>query len=224
MISLFLLSTTAHAWNHTYRIWNREQLPLKWYMSDYRMPGSSSDLDQEYQLNVITKSYDNWVFDVPCAQLSHEYMGTREGHSDCPEDTPPEECIREGRSSSDLMNTFYYDDPAEEQGAGVLGVTYTVTTGQVAFRRDGNEYYYASDSDIVFSKDVGWINSDQVGTACSGTPIEAVATHEIGHQWGMGHSCEENDVTSGNCEGDGLINANMFWSAPECSGASSKRF
>jgi hypothetical protein len=206
---LFLLATnSAFAWQHTGNLWYRDALPLKWYVSDYvaETPtvGSDASVAQEYQLSLIEDSYNNWVNDVPCAQLSHEFMGVREGHHSV------------GRDSTDAKNTFYYDDPNDEQGSGVLGVTYTVNTGIVAFNREGETYRYSYDSDIVFSKDVPWISTPDMENDCGGTPIEAVATHEIGHQWGMGHSCEEAEVTAGLCEDQELRDANMFWSAPDC--------
>jgi len=201
MIALLISLNSAFAWNHTLKLWHRNEMPLKWYISDYRMTETS--LSEEYQLQQIFDSYDNWVDDVACAQLSHSFEGIREGHH------------AGGQSGSDNLNTFYYDDPKDIQGAGVLAVTYTVSSGLIAFNRDGSTYRYASDSDIVFTKDVDWISSSDLEN-CSGTPIEAVTTHEIGHQWGMDHSCEENEVTAGLCGDQELLDANMFWSAPSC--------
>ena len=201
MFALLFLSNSALAWNHTGFLWNRDYFPLTWYMSDYRTDG----LGEDYQLEVLEASYANWSTDASCAQINTQYNGIREGH------------YATGRDSSDAKNTFYYDDPNDEQGAGVLGVTYTVSSGVLAFTREGKAYTYAFDSDIVFSKEVPWIQSDEMESNCGGTPIEAVATHEIGHQLGMGHSCEEEDVTSGQCQEQNLLEANMFWSAPDCS-------
>ena len=200
MFSVLLMTTSAFAWKHNGWVWNRDVLPLKWYISDYR----SETLPEDYQFDVIVDSYDNWIADAPCAQLSHSPEGIREGHH------------ASGRDNTDAKNTFYWDDPNEEQGAGVLGVTYTLPSGQVAFTRDGLIYTYAFDSDIVFSRDVNWIPTSNLGLDCSGTPIEAVATHEIGHQWGLGHSCEENEVSAGLCEDAEVREANMFWAAPSC--------
>ena len=93
----------------------------KSYISDYRTPA----LDEDYQLQLIFDSYDNWIVDAPCAQLSHSFEGIREGHH------------QTGRDNSDAKNTFYWDDPNDEQGSGILGVTYTLPSGQAAFARDG---------------------------------------------------------------------------------------
>lgn len=206
MLTVLLLTSTftndAHAWNHTGWLWNRDELPLEWWMADYY----EDSIDDEYQLEMLQQSFDNWSEEAPCAQLSNQYMGIREGH------------FEQGPYSGDLLNTIYFDDPTDINGGGALAVTYTVTTGVVAFNRNGVSYRYASDSDIVFSKNVAWGETEDIDNGiCEGEyAVEGTATHEIGHLWGMAHSCEEEDVASGNCDGDELYDAVMFWTGGPC--------
>ena len=98
----FLLLSQSFAWNHTYRIWSRdEQLPLKWYMSDY----VTSSLNEDYQLNVITESYNNWKEDVPCAQLEYDFQGIESGHADCSDPTNEEECDEQRQADTSYAST-----------------------------------------------------------------------------------------------------------------------
>jgi hypothetical protein len=105
MISLLMLSSTAWAWKHTGNIWSRDNVPLKWYISDYVSetidPGTDSLLST-YQYTVINESYQNWLDSAPCGQLGVSFEGIREGHHAL------------GRNTADQQNTFYYDDPNDE--------------------------------------------------------------------------------------------------------------
>jgi hypothetical protein len=202
MLTALLLANSALAWNHTQWLWDRDDLPLPWYMSDYVEDSILAD----YQYEMLQQSFDNWSIDAPCAQLSNEYQGIRKNHH------------QQGPSSGDELNTVYFDDPTDINGGGALAVTYTVTTGELAFSRSGLNYYYAYDSDIVFSKDVDWGSTEDIenGICNAEYAVEGTATHEIGHLWGMAHSCEEEDVAAGDCDGQELYDAVMFWTGGPC--------
>jgi len=211
LIFLALTAPQAHAWQHTGMLWNRDVFPVPWYMSDHE----TKDLSSDYQVDVLDTSINAWERDAPCSELSAEYMGVRKGH------------WKSGSSSSDLLNTMYYDDPAGQNADEAIGVTYSMPSSDFAFEmRDPydptvtNFYYYTSDSDIVFSANYTFYTTDDVDQGlCQGNgySIEAIATHEFGHFWGMDHSCGQDDVEAGDCNDPDWISATMFWTGPNCS-------
>ena len=191
-----LASEPAHAWKHTRWVWDRDMFPLEWYLGD--TPEDS--LPEGIEAEVLTAAWEHWELEAPCATLSTEYMGVREGN-------------RTGKENDDV-NTFYFDDPADQMGAGVLGVTITNQTADVAFTLSGETYTYAKDSDIIFNKDIDWDTDEGIANGCTREySLEAVATHEIGHLWGLGHSCEEGET----CTDLDLRYATMYWSIGPCS-------
>ncbi|MFT5685151.1 MAG: hypothetical protein ACI8RZ_006100 [Myxococcota bacterium] len=200
MLSALLLANSAMAWNHTQWLWDRDDLPLPWYMN----PTVEDSITEEYMFEVMQKSWDNWTTYAPCAQLSNEYMGVLENNYE--------------PSGGDQLNVTYFDDPSEINGGGALAVTYTITSGELAFSRNGLNYYYAYDSDMVFSQNVAWGTTEDIenGICNAEYAVEGTATHEIGHLWGMAHSCEEEDVAAGDCDDQELYDAVMFWTGGAC--------
>ena len=141
MISALLLplmmAEPAHAWRHTRRVFDRDYFPFEWWMSD-SFEDSWSDTEQT-EVEVLQRAWSHWESDAPCAELTASYMGVREGHN--------------AGYTFDNVNTFYFDDPADELGAGTLGATLTLPQmgGEIAFTLAGDTYTYATDSDIIFN-------------------------------------------------------------------------
>jgi hypothetical protein len=93
-MTILLLANSALAWNHTQWLWERDEMPLKWYVSDY----VEDSLPGDHQFEMLQQSYDNWSIEAPCAQLSNDYQGVRENHH------------AQGPSSGDQLNTIYFDE------------------------------------------------------------------------------------------------------------------
>lgn len=192
-------SYTGQAWDPT------RDFPLPWYQGSKQ----DNELDSDYQTEVLIKSFDNWVVSAECAAISHEYMGVRE------------DAGGEGGYSYDETNTMGWDDPNNEVGTGVLGQTLCLpqSGGDPLLEIEGTTLTRQLDCDIIFNDQVSWGTPEEIESgACSGAySIEGVATHEIGHLWGLDHSCEDPDKGGDECTDLEKLYATMYWSAPPCS-------
>lgn len=198
MLAILVLSSSAFAWTHTGWYWPDDTFPIPWWFDDDPLEDSLPQ-DVDTQVAIIQTSWDNWPEAAPCAGLSNEYKGIKR---------------LDGIDGDDQQTTFIWEDPDDIQDAGVLGVTYTSMTGADAKTGNGRVYYSVFDSDIAFNNDVDFgTTEDMLAGICAGeTSIESVATHEIGHLHGMGHSCEEGD----SCTDQDLAEATMYWAAGAC--------
>lgn len=203
-----MLSSPAFAWKHTGFAWSMDdactpedpadegRLVRCWDMDD----DVEDSLPEGYPLEALQASWDAWESAAQCAAIADQYTGTSD---------------RGVPDVNDGGTTFYWDDPEDNTAPGVLGITYSWSGAHDSVTWNGQRYLHLSDTDIIFNDDVDWGTTADIaaGICNQETSIEGVATHEIGHSWGLDHSCEEGE----SCNDPTLANATMFWSGGPCS-------
>lgn len=169
------------------------------------VPDTTFDDPYDYQVWVIEKSYDNWSDPAPCAEIKATYMSPAAAGFE----------IENTGSDDDGYNVIYWDDPRGVWPAGVLGVTSSYTNGTFLGWVAGKKVYEFSNADVDFNDDIDWATTEEIEAGCSGgmQALEPVATHELGHFWGLDHTCEEGDA----CADPEDQQATMYWSTTNCS-------
>lgn len=216
MLALGLLTPgAAHAWSHTTFAWvPQEDFPIPFNVSaradcEETVVGAVAD-PGNYCQEMSIRGFNAWRDQAGCAAVSGEYVGECENVGFL---NNGEQWLTFNDPGPDGDITTRADDDITD--AGVLAVTLS-RPGEQLFTFNGKVYYRNIDADIVFENDVNFATPAEIEASCGGRiDIEGVATHEIGHLFGMGHSCEEGDP----CQDPDLQAATMFWTAPNCSTA-----
>ena len=204
LLAAVLLAPHAQAYELLGYAWSAEDFPLQWYMTDYEEDSLENATQYgyagagDYQQQMIAESYGNWYM-AECAEISDEFAGIDPGN--------------EGYTN-DGINKFYFDDPTGTLGAGVLAAVLPRVSSEFLREQDGIYLYRFADTDVTFNDDVDWGLTEELEEVCTGESygIEHVCTHEIGHVWGIGHSCEEDDA----CADEELRYATMYWQTSAC--------
>jgi uncharacterized protein (TIGR03382 family) len=195
MYALLLFAIpSAHAWNHIGKMWDTDDIPLTWSMG----AEEEESLAPGYSLEVIQKCWANWHV-AECAAIGDNY-----------DDAP----IADLPTIGDGAITIHWNDPEQNTEVGVLGVTYPLAENVIVKETSTLVYKHMIDADIVFNDNVAFASVEDIEASCSeGTySIEGVATHEIGHLWGMEHSCQDGDP----CTDAEQRAATMYWSVDDC--------
>ncbi len=198
-------SSTAHAYQLIGYMWDPEEYPITFFTTDYledslpQAPDPSTGL--YYQEQVMVDSFTNW-FDAECAVIEVDYGGQHPGN---------------GGAANDGVNKIFFDDPADDYGTGINAVMVPRgRTTAVTLKNIGGDLIFKNlDNDIVFNDDIDWGTSEDIddGRCSQGEmAIESTGTHEVGHLYGLDHSCEKEDI----CTDEAFRNATMFWSGGAC--------
>ena len=223
--ALGLASASAYAWNHTFRVWTVEQMPILGYVADDGLQGDPELCDYSDGLEACCEetvpagycteaaiiAYDDWS-SVPCTQLEAEIL---DGRNDERFLAP-----NRGFDLGDSVNSITFNDPQNQiTEIGTLAVTFSNRSNRPAFILNGQTYFeVVGSSDIVFNNDVVFTSQEQIDLGnCSGeTNFQAVMTHEVGHFFGMAHTCEDGEA----CPNPDDRNAIMYWSSGSCADVS----
>jgi len=192
---LALLLSTASAQDHLGNAWVSDDFPLQYEVSETE----EDSLPAGYAQTAIPDAYQIWADSAACAGLAFENTGSTE--------------LNTGYTY-DFHNRHTFDDPSDSLAPGVLAATLNMPAfgAPRAFVKNGRSYSRILDSDIVFNNNVDFATDEDIAAgSCAGEfSIKAIAVHEIGHQLGMKHTCEKNEL----CSEPERIEATMNWTDP----------
>jgi PKD repeat protein len=178
------------------RAWRGSDLPVPYHVGEAVPMG----LNEEEKLGLLAESYAHWD-QVRCSPLGGEYAGS------------VVDAATSGFGNPD-MTVLTFDYPGrDELGSGPLAATVTHSSSTI-LQHAGQNFYRATAMNIIYNEGILWGAPDDIESpSCAGAfDFVGVSTHEIGHGFGLGHSCDDGEP----CEDPVLRGATMFWSVGAC--------
>ncbi|MEO0602153.1 MAG: PKD domain-containing protein [Myxococcota bacterium] len=222
---LGVMATQAHAWEHIGVQWDPAFLPIVTHTADDGTENTiarceategisgccEETVPQGYCLEAAILGADAWL-DAPCADVQFDVVDT----------IANPELAAVNTSSfalTDFFNHITFNDPDDVLGPGTLAAQSRQLDPGAQVIVGDSLYNVQVSGDVTFNDNVVFVTVEEVdNNDCNGeSSMAAVMAHELGHQLGMDHSCENPELPEGGpCTDRRLFEATMYWTGPPC--------